>query len=92
MKAWKLLPGQPAELVEFTGEPGKFARSVIEAPLDFTRVNYEGRVRTMAVDDESAFKGLPVNEEATKAYRANCKPGTTWSIYGPAVIFDRVLS
>jgi hypothetical protein len=59
--------------------------------LDFTRVRFEGRLCTMAVDDTGMCDGLPVNPVATEAYHANCRPGTLYSIHGPAVIFAGVL-
>ena len=59
--------------------------------IDFTRVRYLGRVRTMAVLDNGMIDGHPVNSIATEAYQANCKPGTLWAIHGPAVIFESIL-
>jgi hypothetical protein len=88
MKVWKLIPGEPVEELEVNGDPMRFAREVINATMDVTRVRYLGKLRPMAVDDEGMCKELPVNEEATKAYHANCKPGTVWPICGPAVIFE----
>lgn len=91
MKAWKVLPDQEPEEFEFTGSPGDAARKVINATLDFTKVRFKGKLRTMAVDDEGMCKGLPTNSIATEAYWANCVPGTVHQIHGPAVIFDGVL-
>lgn len=59
--------------------------------LDFMKVRYLGRVRTMAVLDSGMIDGHPVNSIATEAYQANCKPGTRWAIHGPAVIFESLL-
>jgi hypothetical protein len=89
MKIWKLIPGEPVVELEVKGDAMKEARKVINATMDITRVRYEGKLRVMAVDDEGMCKSLPVNEEATKAYHANCRNGTTWPICGPAVIFER---
>lgn len=89
MKVWKLIPGQPAEEIEVKGDPMRFARDVIKDTMDIKRVRYQGKIRTMVVDDEGICKNLPINDEATKAYHANCRPGTVWSIHGPAVIFER---
>lgn len=89
MKVWKLIPGKPAEEIEVKGDPMRVAREVINATMDITRVRYQGKLRPMAVDDEGMLKELPVNDEATKAYHANCRPSTVWQIHGPAVIFER---
>lgn len=59
--------------------------------LDLTKVRYQGRLCHMAVDDEGICKGLPSNVTATKAYLANCHPGTMARIAGPAVIFGGLL-
>lgn len=59
--------------------------------LDFTKGRYLGKVRTMAMSDTGMIDGQPVNIVATEAYQANCKPGTLWSIHGPAVIFESLL-
>jgi hypothetical protein len=91
MKAWKVLPDQEPEEFEFAGSPNDAASGVINATLDFTKVRFRGKLRTMAVDDEGMVKHLPVNSIATTAYHANCKPGTVWAIHGPAVIFESVL-
>lgn len=88
MKVWKLIPGQPVEEIEVKGDPMRFAREVINATLDITKVRYQGKLRMMVVDDEGMCKSLPINDEATKAYHANCRPGTVWSIHGPAVILE----
>lgn len=61
------------------------------ATLDLATVKYKGRRCHMAVDDEGHCKGLPHNEIATQAYLANCYPGTTNTIVGPAVIFGGML-
>lgn len=89
MKVWILIPGKPAEEIEIKGDPMRAARDVINATMDFTQVRWQGKRRPMAVDDEGKLKSLPVNVEATRAYHANCKPGTIWPICGPAVIFER---
>lgn len=91
MKLWKILPGAKPELIECSGDHVKLAGEIINATMDFTKVRYEGKLRTMAVDDEGMCKNLPVNEIATKAYLANCYEGTVWSIHGPAVIFEGLL-
>lgn len=92
MKIWKILPGEQPVEIEVQGDAVKAASQIINATMDFTKVRYEGKLRTMAVDDEGMCKNLPVNEAATKAYHANCYPGTVHQIHGPAVVFDRVLS
>lgn len=60
--------------------------------LDFTKVIFKGRLCHMAVDDGGHKKGLPYNEAATVAYRANCIPGTTHFMVGDVVVFDGLLS
>lgn len=42
--------------------------------------------RTMLVDDAGHARGLPINEKATRLYRAVCRPGTTHVIRGDVVI------
>lgn len=59
--------------------------------MDLTKVRYKGRLCHMAVDDEGFCKNLPRNEVATKAYLANCHPGTTHHIAGDAVVFGGLL-
>ena len=59
--------------------------------MDLTKVRYKGRLCHMAVDDEGFCKNLPRNEAATKAYLANCHPGTTHHIAGDAVVFGGLL-
>lgn len=59
--------------------------------LDLTKVRFKGRLCHMAVDDEGYCKNLPRNEAATKAYLANCYPGTTHHIAGDAVVFGGLL-
>jgi hypothetical protein len=90
VKIWKVLPGEKPEQIEVSN-PVEAARQIIAASMDFTKVRYLGKLRTMAVDDEGMCKNLPVNDVATKAYLANCYEGTLWSIHGPAVIFEGVL-
>lgn len=59
--------------------------------LDLTKVRFKGRLCHMAVDDEGHCKELPYNEAATKAYLANCYPGTQHFIAGDAVVFGGLL-
>lgn len=59
--------------------------------LDLTEVRFRGRLCHMAVSDTGMVDGLPVNKVATEAYHANCVPGTTHPICGPAVIFGGLL-
>lgn len=59
--------------------------------LDLTRVKFKGRLCHMAVNDDGHGKGLPCNALATKAYLANCYPGTTHWIAGDAVVFGGLL-
>lgn len=40
----------------------------------------------MVLDDAGHDKGRPVNDEATKLYWANCRPGTTHQIRGDVVV------
>lgn len=54
-----------------------------------------GRYTDMFVDEESAIKGLPLNEKATQIYRCNhlthrptADAESMPSIYGTAVLFD----
>lgn len=90
MKIWQLSPGQPAvELEVPEAEYFERAREFIGATLDVTQVVYRGKRRPMLVDDNGYLKGLPVNPEATTAYHAACRPGTTWSIRGRAVVLER---
>lgn len=87
-----LIPGQPAEERDIGNtDPVRAASAIINDTMDFTRVKWKGKLRTMAVGDTSTVDGLPHNEEATKAYHANCIPGTVWPICGTAVIFETVL-
>lgn len=43
-------------------------------------------LHVMICDDLGHQKGLPVNEQATKLYWANCRPGTTHEIRGDVVV------
>lgn len=94
MKAFAVHPDGRIEEAELRADQGlDIAHRFIgeDVALDLARVRYEGRLCTMAVDDGGHAKDLPVNEIATRAYHANCIPGTTHQIRGTAVIFDRVL-
>lgn len=95
IKAWLVSPeGEPQEIDVNMGD--NVLRDVSQryfggSTLDLTRVKYRGRLCSMAVDDEGMCKELPVNRVATEAYHANCRPGTTHPICGPAVIFGGLL-
>lgn len=87
--AWFIAVDQPSERIELPmqGYLNEVHRRIGgSGTLDATRVRYNGRLCTMFVDDTGMVDGLPVNEAATQAYRANCRPGTTHTIHGPAVI------
>jgi hypothetical protein len=96
IKAWLILPGaEPKEISVDLHESilGTISKRYFDdMTLDLPKVRFRNRLCHMAVDDEGLIKGLPRNEEATKAYLANCHPGTegAW-IAGPAVIFDGLL-
>lgn len=95
IKAWLVQPGgEPQDIdVEWTEgiltEVSK--RYFGDTCLDLTKVQFRGRLCHMAVDDDGHCKRLPYNKVATEAYRANCHPGTTHTIVGPAVIFGGLL-
>ena len=74
-------------------DPVKAASSIINDTMDFTRVRWNGKLRTMAVGDTSSIDGSAYNKLATEAYMANCKEGAMpWHIGGIAVVFEKVLS
>lgn len=55
--------------------------------LDFVFLHHLGEpLHIMLVDDNGAINGSPINPAATKLYRANCIPDTTWSICGDVVV------
>lgn len=55
--------------------------------LDTVNLHHLGRpLWVMVVDDLGHPKELPVNEQATRLYHANCIPGTTHEIRGDVVI------
>jgi hypothetical protein len=95
IKAWLVLPdGEPQDIDVSMGDNVLFdvsQRYFAGVTLDLTRVKFRGRLCSMAVDDEGMCKNLPVNKVATEAYWANCRPGTTHPICGPAVIFGGLL-
>ena len=76
-------------------------KSLVEPLLDggtLERVSvlHNGRATDMFVDGDGVSKGLGVNIEATKIYRANwltrypeTDPNTLSAIYGTAVLFAR---
>lgn len=99
-------PGQEREtqvldLPQFPGLVGlrQVLRPLLDsADLEQVSVLFEGRRADMFVDDESATKGLPLNEAATAIYRAwslkrdpDTDPDSLPAIFGPAVIFDRIV-
>lgn len=63
-------------------------RTLISADtIDSVQLRHMGNpLHLMLVDDRGHEKGLPVNEEATRLYLANCYPGTTHQIRGDVVI------
>lgn len=73
-------------------DPVKAASAIINDTMDFTRVKWKGKLRTMAVGDTCSIDGSAYNKLATEAYLANCYPGTVWQIGGVCVVFDKVLS
>lgn len=93
MKAWVLHPdGEVREIEVRPGDALRRSREFIgDTTLDITRVRYRDKLCSMVVGDESSIDGSPVNEAATKAYLANCHPGTTHHIGGTAVVFDGLL-
>lgn len=95
MQAWFVpVEGEPQSIsVEFTdGILSAVSKRFFNGDtLDLTKVRFKGRLCHMAVDDEGHCKGLPYNKIATEAYLANCYPGTTHTIAGPAVIFGGLL-
>lgn len=55
--------------------------------LDTVSLRHMGSpAHVMLVDDLGHDKGLPVNEEATRLYHLNCRPGTTHQIRGDVVV------
>lgn len=95
MKAWLVLPGRQPEEIEVHRSANTLtfvsARFFGGATMDMTKGRYRGKLCHIAVDDEGHDKGLARNDIATEAYLANCYPGTTHFIVGPAVIFDGLL-
>lgn len=96
MKAWLVHPGHSPEEIEVDRTGGALGvvsdRYFGGATMDMTMGRYNGRLCHIAVDDDGHGKGLLRNEIATQAYLANCYPGTTHWIAGPAVIFDGLLT
>ncbi|HSX77257.1 MAG TPA: DUF3846 domain-containing protein [Candidatus Saccharimonadia bacterium] len=95
IKAWLVQPdGEPQDIDVEMGDNvlRNVSMQFFEGNiLDLTKVKFRGRLCSMVVDDEGMRKELPVNKVATEAYWANCRPGTTHPICGPAVIFGGVL-
>lgn len=93
--AWFVpIEGEPESITLDMGDNvlGEVSRRYFNGDtLDLTKVRYRGRLCHMAVDDEGIVKNLPSNVIATKAYLANCRPGTMARIAGPAVIFGGLL-
>lgn len=55
--------------------------------LDTVQMRHMGLpLHVMMVDDLGHPKGLPINEEATRLYHANCRPGSLHPIRGDVVI------
>lgn len=103
MKLFILKPGQPREVREL----GKIAfgydniKKIVEPllggqGLEHVSVLFEQRRADMFVGENSANNGSPVNPDATTIYQAYAvsrgeKPADLPSIYGPAVIFEKLV-
>lgn len=62
-------------------------RLINAGSLDTVNLRHMGQpAHVMVVDDLGHDRGLPVNDEATRLYHANCKPGTTHQIRGDVVV------
>jgi hypothetical protein len=54
--------------------------------IDTVQLRHMGRpLHVMLVDDTGMVDGKPVNDEATKLYWQNCRPGTTHPICGEGI-------
>lgn len=69
---------------------------ILGAPLEHVSCLQDGRRADLFVDELSANKGLPRNDEATRIYRTNMlttnpdlDPETLPVVFGPAVMFSR---
>jgi len=57
------------------------------AGLDTVALRHLGTpLQVMLVDDTGLVGGKPVNDQATKLYHANCRPGVTHPICGDVAI------
>lgn len=95
MLAWHITSGGVVTEIEVHDDERILSRISTEffgdALLGLTKVIYLDKLRHMAIDDQGHAKELPLNEIATVAYLAACKPDTEWSIAGDAVIFEGIL-
>lgn len=55
--------------------------------IERTTCQWQGKLCDMVVNEEGHLKRLPLNAVATKAYWGACRPGTTHTIVGNAIIF-----
>ena len=90
--------------VDLPQEPSLDALKAVVRPLlddalmEHVAVLYQDRPTDMFVDEIGAIKRLPRNEAATAIYRANwlkqhprTDPESLDAIYGPAVLFHRIV-
>lgn len=96
--------GKPVETaeIEWPKEPGYRLIKELMMPLldgaelEHVTVLFKDEAADMFVDEISALKALPRNDDATAIYRANwlkqhpsCDPETLPAIYGTAILFGR---